>query len=171
MPTESAAGSAPLATFNELPAAAAKEQMIACCSSPPWADAMEAGRPYPSVDDAIARSAQIVARLTDEDLAAALAGHPRIGDRQAQGRSRQEQSGAMAATGATRQALAAANVEYEQRFGHIYLVCASGRTGDELLELCRNRLSNDSSTEWQVVRGELQQINEIRLRKLLGGPA
>ena len=170
MPTESAAGSASLATFNELPAAAARERLIACCSSPPWADAMESGRPYRSVDDAISHSAQIVALLTDEDLAAALAGHPRIGDQQAQGRSRQEQSGAMAAAGATRQALAAANVEYEQRFGHIYLVCASGRTGDELLELCRNRLSNDSSTEWQVVRGELQQINEIRLRKLLGGP-
>src|SRR5215471_4021414 len=107
MPTESAAGSAPLETFNELPAAAAREQLIACCSSPPWADAMEAGRPYKSVDDAISRSAQIVAQLTDEDLAAALAGHPRIGDQQALGRSRQEQSGAMAASAATREALAA----------------------------------------------------------------
>jgi 2-oxo-4-hydroxy-4-carboxy-5-ureidoimidazoline decarboxylase len=168
---DAASGSPRLSTFNELPAAAAEEQMLACCSSQPWAEAMAAGRPYASVADAIECSARAVAELTDEDLAAALAGHPRIGDRQAQGRSRHEQSGAMAASVATREALAAANVEYEQRFGHIYLVCASGRTGDELLELCRGRLGNDASTEWQVVRRELQKINEIRLRQLLGGEA
>lgn len=70
------------------------------------------------------------------------------------------------------QALAAGNQAYEQRFGHIYLVCASGRSGPELLALLSERLGNDPDAEWRVVRSELEQINRIRLRKLLdGGPS
>ncbi len=67
------------------------------------------------------------------------------------------------------QALADGNAAYERRFGHIYLVCATGRTAGELLALLTARLENDPDTEWGVVRSELQQINRIRLRKLLGG--
>ena len=69
----------------------------------------------------------------------------------------------------TARALAESNLEYERRFGHIYLVCASGRTGAELLSLLRSRLRNDASAEWQIVRSELQKISEVRLRKLLAG--
>ncbi len=76
-----------------------------------------------------------------------------------------------AADAATIGSLAEANAAYEQRFGHIYLVCASGRTGAELLALLQQRLGNDNETEWHVVRTELGKINRIRLGELLGGPA
>ena len=66
-------------------------------------------------------------------------------------------------------ALAEANLEYEQRFGHIYLVCASGRTGRELLDVVRGRLLNEPEDEWQVVRTELQKINALRLQRLMAG--
>ena len=69
----------------------------------------------------------------------------------------------------TRQAIADLNAAYEERFGHIYLVCATGRTAAELLALLRARLAHDDATEWRTVRSELAQINRIRLRKLLAG--
>ena len=68
-------------------------------------------------------------------------------------------------------ALAEGNAEYERRFGHIYLVCATGKSGDELLAILRGRLANDRDTEWKVVAAELARINQIRLRKLLGAQA
>jgi 2-oxo-4-hydroxy-4-carboxy-5-ureidoimidazoline decarboxylase len=117
--------------------------------------------------------------MTASDLETALAGHPRIGAprnpepgpvRSAEW-SRQEQALVSTADAHTSRELAAGNLEYERQFGHIYLVCALGRTGPELLALLRTRLSNDATTEWQVVRSELRQINELRLRRLLAGPA
>jgi 2-oxo-4-hydroxy-4-carboxy-5-ureidoimidazoline decarboxylase len=128
------------------------------------------GRPYASVDDLLACSDDSVASLTQADLEQALAGHPRIGE-QASGASHQEQAGVRAADPGTVRALADGNDAYEQRFGHIYLVCASGRSGAELLDLLRERLANDPGTEWGVVRGELGKINRIRLLKLLEGAA
>jgi 2-oxo-4-hydroxy-4-carboxy-5-ureidoimidazoline decarboxylase len=165
-----------LTRLNELPAPAASRELLACCSASSWADRMAAGRPYRSAEDAIRQSAAIVASLTEPELAEALAGHPRIGERPAVGHgparsaawSAREQSGVTGADAETAQALADGNLEYERRFGHIYLVCASGRTGPQLLALLRGRLANDDVTEWQVVRSELQKINEIRLGRLLG---
>ncbi len=167
-----------LARFNNLPAAAARTALLDCCSSPAWADRMLSGRPYSSAKDAVRQSSAIVARLTEADLKAALAGHPRIGE-QADGEgpgsgrsaawSREEQSGVSESDEQTARELAESNVEYEQRFGHIYLVSAVGRTGPQLLTLLRSRLRNSPATEWQVVRTELQKIIEIRLRALLAG--
>jgi len=158
-----------LISFNDLPARDARRALQECCSAPGWAEQMAAARPYGSVEDAIAQSSAIVADLSVADLAAALAGHPRIGERATTDLSRQEQSGVDADDAQTKRALAAANVEYEQRFGHIYLVCASGRTGRELLALLRARLQNEPEDEWQVVRTELQKINALRLERLLAG--
>ena len=175
-----------LTEFNELPLAAARAALLACCSSQLWADRMIAGRPFGQPADAITLSGEIVSAMSPADLATALAGHPRIGERQAPDRSpqaqsaqwsqhqqwsQQEQALVAAADAQTNRELAAANLEYERRFGHIYLVCASGRTGPELLALLNGRLRNDADTEWQVVRSELRQINEIRLQHLLAGPA
>jgi 2-oxo-4-hydroxy-4-carboxy-5-ureidoimidazoline decarboxylase len=167
-----------LARFNNLPAAAAREALLDCCSSPVWAERMLSGRPYSSTKDAVRQSSAIVARLTESDLEAALAGHPRIGDgpggdRSGSARSaawsREEQSGVSDSDQQTARELAESNVEYERRFGHIYLVSAAGRTGPQLLTLLRARLRNSPATEWQVVRTELQKIIEIRLRALLAG--
>jgi 2-oxo-4-hydroxy-4-carboxy-5-ureidoimidazoline decarboxylase len=175
-----------LARFNGLPPSAAREQLLTCCSSPVWADRMAAGRPYSSARDAVRQSGAIVAMLTVPELQAALAGHPRIGEqpadpadsagpgqsaRTAQSAewSRAEQSSVSAADEATRRALAQFNLEYERRFGHVYLVSASGRTATEMLVLLRARLRNTAPLEWRVVRVELQKINEIRLVKMLAG--
>ena len=185
-------GTDQLTWFNQLPPRAAWQTLLECCSAPGWAEHMTAGRPYSSAEDAIRQSGAIVAALSAADLAEALAGHRRIGERpdtsqactsqhsasqhgtsqppaRAVDWSSQEQSGVDADDTATTRALAAANLEYEQRFGHIYLVCASGRTGQELLALLRGRLANKPEDEWQVVRTELQKINAIRLQRLLAG--
>jgi 2-oxo-4-hydroxy-4-carboxy-5-ureidoimidazoline decarboxylase len=171
---------AALIRFNELPSDAAVQQLTTMCAAPSWAAAMAAGRPYATIADAHAHSDAAVAALSVADLATALGGHPRIGDRPATGRpeqersagwSRQEQAGVHAADAATIGSLAEANAAYEKRFGHIYLVCASGRTGADLLALLQERLGNDDETEWHVVRTELGKINQIRLGVLLGGRA
>jgi 2-oxo-4-hydroxy-4-carboxy-5-ureidoimidazoline decarboxylase len=165
-----------LAALNALPAGAARQRLLACCSSARWADEMVSGRPYASAGELLARSDRAVAGLAQADLEQALAGHPRIGrpSGPAGGWSRREQAGIQTADEATLQALAEGNEAYERRFGHIYLVCASGRDGAQLLALLRERLGNDPATEWEVVRGELGQINRIRLGRLLDeglGPA
>jgi 2-oxo-4-hydroxy-4-carboxy-5-ureidoimidazoline decarboxylase len=161
--------------LNALPAEQARGELLACCSAERWVSDVGSGRPYPSVDDLLARSDASVAGLAQADLEQALAGHPRIGDPvaggAASGRSHQEQAGVHTAASATIQGLAEGNEAYERRFGHIYLVCASGRSGAELLDLLTVRLANDPGTEWGVVRGELGKINRIRLLKLLEDPA
>jgi 2-oxo-4-hydroxy-4-carboxy-5-ureidoimidazoline decarboxylase len=161
-----------LAELNAMPAGAARPALTACCASAAWVSAVLAGRPYESAARLLRQSDEAVARLGPEDLREALAGHPRIGERTGEagqgGWSRAEQAGMAGAAERTRQALADGNEAYERRFGHIYLVCATGRSADELLALLRARLANDGGTEWLVVRSELKKINRIRLQKLVG---
>ncbi|HEY7009030.1 MAG TPA: 2-oxo-4-hydroxy-4-carboxy-5-ureidoimidazoline decarboxylase [Jatrophihabitantaceae bacterium] len=138
-----------------------------CCAADAWVDAIVAGRPYPDEDALGAASDKATLDLDDTGLAQALAGHPRIGERVHGGWSSQEQSGVSGAGGDVRAQLAAANAEYEQRFGHVYLVCATGKSADEMLAICRARLANDPDTEEGVVRDELAKINRLRLAKLV----
>jgi 2-oxo-4-hydroxy-4-carboxy-5-ureidoimidazoline decarboxylase len=171
-PRQDRAGELSLAELNELPAPAAQRSLADCCAAPGWAAAVVAGRPYQSADALLAQSDRAVAGLSEADLRAALAGHPRIGDRQAAsaGWSRQEQAGVASADAELTAALAAGNADYERRFGHIYLVCATGLSGSELLQLLHERLANEPEQEWSVVAAELAKINRIRLRKLVGAP-
>jgi 2-oxo-4-hydroxy-4-carboxy-5-ureidoimidazoline decarboxylase len=155
--------------LNALPADVAQRQLLACCSSARWATEVASGRPFASASEVLARSDLSCAGLSQADLEEALAGHPRIGDRPRPGWSKGEQAGVQAAGRVTAEALAEGNAAYEHRFGHIYLVCATGRSGAELLALLRERLGNDPAAEWDVVRRELANINQIRLRKLLEG--
>jgi 2-oxo-4-hydroxy-4-carboxy-5-ureidoimidazoline decarboxylase len=160
--------------LNDLPAEAAGREFSGCCIAGTWIDSLVAGRPYESVLALLEASDAAVAEMTDADLGEALAGHPRIGDRRAAsspGWSRQEQAGVSAVDAELVRELAEGNAEYERRFGHIYLVCATGKGGDELLAILRERLGNDRDAEWKVVAAELAKINQLRLRKLLGGPA
>jgi len=167
---------ASLARFNAVPEAAALAELLTCCAAPGWARRVLAGRPYRSLDGVLATSDDAVAAMTDADLADALAGHPRIGERRpdpanpdsrAASWSRQEQAGMSTADQQTSLAMAELNQAYEDRFGQIYLVCASGRSAAELLDLLRGRLGNDDATERRVVRAELAQINRLRLGRLL----
>ena len=155
-----------------MPDELARQRLLACCSSARWAAEVAAGRPFFSIEGLLESSDAAVAGLTPADLEQALDGHPRIGERRAADeRSRREQAGVLGADAATIQALAEGNEEYERRFGHIYLVCATGRNAADLLALLRERLGNDPETEWGVVRRELGKINQIRLAKLLEGEA
>jgi 2-oxo-4-hydroxy-4-carboxy-5-ureidoimidazoline decarboxylase len=157
-----------LPAFNAMPDGQAREVLLGCCRAAGWAGKLAAGRPYPSLDSLLAEAA---AALTDEDVTEALTGHPRIGDAGA-GRhsawSRGEQAGVSGAGDAVLAELAAGNRAYEERFGHIYLVCAAGRSAPELLAILRDRLGHDPETEREVTRGELRGINRLRLGRLIG---
>ena len=110
------------------------------------------------------------AKLTGEDVAEALAGHPRIGEAPAAGqssRSRSEQAGVDGAHGTVRAELAAGDRAYEARFGHIYLVCASGAARRNC-SASSTAGWDDPGTEGQVVRTELAKINDLRLTRLVG---
>ncbi len=146
-----------LTRFNALPAAVARAELLSCCSSPAWADRMTSGRPYSSSHDAVRQSSAIVAGLTVTDLAEALAGYQADESAGSAGAPDSEES-------------APACLEYERRFGHVYLVSRTGRSRQQLLDLLDARLRNDARAEWQTVRSELQKINEVRLREMLAGP-
>jgi|HubBroStandDraft_1064217.scaffolds.fasta_scaffold02111_3 2-oxo-4-hydroxy-4-carboxy-5-ureidoimidazoline decarboxylase len=159
--------------LNELPADAARRALARCCESERWVSAVLARRPYESLDSLLAQSDAAVAEMTQADLRAALDGHPRIGDRRAAsaesaGWSGQEQAGVASAGAGLVQALAQGNAAYERRFGHIYLVCATGRSGAELLAYLHERLGNPPEYEWRVVAAELAKINKLRLGRLAG---
>jgi 2-oxo-4-hydroxy-4-carboxy-5-ureidoimidazoline decarboxylase len=160
-----------LTELNELPEAEVSQVLAGCCTARHWISAIVSGRSYPSVDALLGRADLAVAELTPAQLAEALVGHPRIGDRKAAsapGWSRQEQAGVSVADADLARELAQGNADYERRFGHIYLVCATGKSGGELLAILRERLGNERDTEWKVVAAELAKINRLRLRKLLG---
>lgn len=98
----------------------------------------------------------------------ALDGHPRIGDRPDNPSSQREQAAVQSAGSDVLTILAERNREYEARFGHVYLVCATGRSAKDLLAILEERLGNDPETERRVLRVELAKINRIRLRRMLG---
>jgi 2-oxo-4-hydroxy-4-carboxy-5-ureidoimidazoline decarboxylase len=156
-----------LAWFNRLPAAEAAESLRGCCGSRRWAERVAAGRPYAAPEDLYAAADAALADLDEADVDEALAGHPRIGERPTGADSRREQAGVATASDATRTALAEANRAYEARFGHVYLVCATGKGAEELLSIARDRLANDPATERRVLRVELGKINRIRLARLV----
>jgi 2-oxo-4-hydroxy-4-carboxy-5-ureidoimidazoline decarboxylase len=153
-----------LADLNAASAADAERELHGCCASPAWTRAVAGGRPYPRGVDLLAAADAAFATLTWPDIAAALEAHPRIGDR-VDGASAREQAGV---ADHDRAALLAANREYEQRFGHVFLICATGRTGDEMLAALRARLGNDPGVEQAVVRDELRKITRLRLERLAG---
>lgn len=157
--------------LNALGDIEARQALLGCCSSTRWANGVGAGRPYATPKDLYAAAEVALADMDESDLDEAMAGHPRIGERaegEHAGSSRLEQSSVSSASAATIAALAEANTRYEARFGHVYLVCADGRSGEELLAVLRERLEHDSATERTVARAELGRINRIRLGRLLG---
>ena len=151
-----------LASFNAASAADAEAAMLSCCGSRAFASAVATGRPYASVDALEAAISSAFASLAWDDVLEAMAEHPRIGDR-VTGTSAAEQSGV---TDASRAALVDGNVAYEERFGHVFLICASGLSGEQMLAALRERLSHDPGTERAVAAGELLKITVLRARKL-----
>jgi 2-oxo-4-hydroxy-4-carboxy-5-ureidoimidazoline decarboxylase len=155
-----------LLTLDDFNHSDVRETLTTCLAVARWVDAMLAGRPYADLDALFAAS-DTATPLRPDEVQAAMAAHPRIGEKAAGGGtsatwSRSEQSGVDDSTAA---GFAAANAEYEQRFGHVYLVCASGRSGPELLADLRGRLANDPDTELAIAGRELAKIAKLRLRK------
>jgi 2-oxo-4-hydroxy-4-carboxy-5-ureidoimidazoline decarboxylase len=153
-----------LATFNAAPADEAIAAMLACCASRRFAAALAAGRPYPSRAAALAAVDAAFPTLTWPDVLEAMDGHPRIGAR-VSGQSATEQSGV--ADGA-RGALIAGNAAYEERFGHVFLICATGLSGDQMLAALSERLKNNEEMERTVAAAELRKITLLRVAKALG---
>lgn len=162
---------APLSAFNALPADLAVRHLLNCCASPAWAGQVAAGRPYGDLASAAEVSDRVIGGLTWAEVEQALSGHPRIGDQAAGSAvdaawSRQEQSAVSSAAEDIREQLAIANREYEGKFGHIYLVFASGRSPQELLDEARRRLGNSPTAERLEARNELAKIASLRLTRM-----
>ena len=155
--------------FNAMSAGELEKELLACCAAPAWGAAITAGRPYRDRPE-IRRAADHP--LSWADVLKGLSAHPRIGER-AQGDSkeaawsRREQSAAAADDGATEVELIAANRAYEDRFGHVFLIFASGRSRSEILAAARERLANDDETERGIVAEQLRLIARLRLERLL----
>jgi 2-oxo-4-hydroxy-4-carboxy-5-ureidoimidazoline decarboxylase len=154
-----------LARLNALPDGEAVDALLGCCAAPGWARRVAAERPYATLADLLAAADAAWAARDPGDLDAAMAGHPRIGERRLSGWSQQEQAG-VGTDAETIAALADANAGYEQHFGHVFLICATGRGPGEILAELNRRMSNDPGTEREVAAAEIAKINAIRLRKL-----
>lgn len=160
--------------LNALDAAAARAELMRCCGSAAWAAAMAAGRPYPDRAAVLAAADRHWDALPKAGRLEAFSHHPRIGERQLRQRfaasaawASQEQAGAAAATDEVIAALAEGNRAYEARFGHVFLVCATGKSAPEMLGILRARLPNGPDAEFAVACAEQAKITRLRLEKLL----
>ncbi len=165
-----------VAELDVLPPERAARLLGDCCGSTRWISAMVARRPFGSMERLLAAADETWRSLGPDDWREAFSHHPRIGEsrsvRQQSERGAAwaagEQSGASGARDDIRSALSDANREYEKRFGYIYIVCATGKTAEELLATARERLRNDPATELPVAAEEQRKITQLRLEKLLG---
>ena len=165
-----------LAHWNSLPPAAAAAAILPCNGSLAWAAQLAALRPFATPFD-LTCTADIVWRsLPAADQQQAFDSHPRIGEQHAKAAteaslalSATEQSAANLTTD-TQAALAAANRAYEHKFGRIFIVCATGKSADEMLLILQHRLSNDPATELREAAEQQRQITQLRLRKWLASP-
>jgi len=157
--------------FNTTTAAGLRPALLACCDVPRWADAILEARPYADAEAIVGAADQAARGFTPEEVDRALAAHPRIGER-ADGAnaeaawSRREQSG-VATDPDTRRALAEGNRAYEEQFGRVFLICATGLSATEVLGSLHERLTHDPMTEAAVVADQLRQIALLRLDRVL----
>jgi OHCU decarboxylase len=158
----------PAAYLNSLPVAAARAALGRCCGARHWVDAMLAARPFGSDAELLATAERAWWGLGRADWLEAFAAHPRIGGGGAKTHwARREQAGADSAAEATLAALEQGNLTYEERFGHVFLISATGKTADEMLGALRGRLTNDPATELRVAAEEQANITRLRLDKLV----
>ncbi|WP_053743273.1 2-oxo-4-hydroxy-4-carboxy-5-ureidoimidazoline decarboxylase [Streptomyces sp. NRRL WC-3618] len=157
-----------LARFNALEDAAARAALHEACASTAWGRHLLAKRPYATAEDLYAASDTAMAELTADDLAEAMAGHPPIGrPRPGDPASAREQRGMAGASEELKAEMLELNLAYQERFGHVFLICATGRTGEQMRDAVRERIGNTPEREREIVRTELGKINRIRLGNLV----
>jgi 2-oxo-4-hydroxy-4-carboxy-5-ureidoimidazoline decarboxylase len=163
---------AALDDVNSGPPETAAELLRTCNAAPRFASDVLAGRPYPDAEALVARAEAIARSLPWDEVTEALAAHPRIGDRvegssaEAQA-SRREQGSMSDADAEVRAALVEGNRAYEERFDHVFLIRAAGRSPDQMLAELRRRLANDVETERAEVTEQLAQITALRVKGLV----
>ena len=161
--------------INELSEAQATAEFLKCCGSSQWAKQMSDARPFLTSDELSSKADEIWWNLDQEDWLEAFRAHPKIGETkaaaaqsaEAEAWSAQEQSVSERAAAETKAALAEGNREYEQRFGFIFIICATGKSAEEILAALNGRLINDADTELRVAAEEQRKITQLRLQKLL----
>jgi 2-oxo-4-hydroxy-4-carboxy-5-ureidoimidazoline decarboxylase len=162
-----------LADWNEQPDAAALGPLLACCGSHAFAEAIVQARPYADINSLLAKADAVWWSLAETDWLEAFACHPRIGEpakdtsRQFSAWSAEEQSAARVAAESILQSIARKNRDYESRHGFIYIVCANGRSADDLLVTLDRRLHNSTEAELREAAEQQRQITALRIRKWL----
>lgn len=165
-----------LERLNVLSAAEAEAELLKCCGSTLWARRVADARPFGNLEELLASADHVWWSLDEEDWLEAFSRHPRIGEQEperaqaatAEERwSGEEQQGVRSAAEAIRRELVQANHEYAQKFGYIYIVCATGKTADQMLAILRERLRNAPDREIRVAAEEQRRITHLRLKKLL----
>ncbi|MGW8568144.1 2-oxo-4-hydroxy-4-carboxy-5-ureidoimidazoline decarboxylase [Isoptericola sp. NPDC055881] len=164
--------SAGLEAFNAADAEVARAQVLSCAAVARWADEVVAGRPYASTEDALAAARAVADPWSEAEIDSALARHPRIGERASgddadAAHSRREQAGLGDLSGSVEDRLRAGNRAYEERFGHVFLIRAAGRTAEEILGSLEERLGNDAATERRIAGQQLREIAVLRLEGVL----
>jgi len=158
--------------FNQMPEARARTELEACLAVPRWVDELLSGRPYSTVDELLRAADRAAARLSTAEIEAALARHPRIGERAGAGHdgafSSAEQAGVDSDDIAVAAALAAGNAEYESTFDRVFLIRAAGRSSDEILAELKRRLHNSPEAETAEVVEQLGEIARLRLEQVVG---
>lgn len=165
-----------LAALNSLSPSEAEAEFLKCCGSREWARRVTAERPFADLDDLIAKSERFWWSLEPNEWLAAFHSHPKIGEQKAaaptaaaaQQWSADEQSGIRYSAPQTIDDLAQLNREYDEKFGFIFIVCASGKSSQEMLSILRDRLGNDADDELRNAAAEQAKITQLRLRKLVG---
>ncbi|WP_156250060.1 2-oxo-4-hydroxy-4-carboxy-5-ureidoimidazoline decarboxylase [Pseudactinotalea terrae] len=159
--------------FNAATPAQAAEVVRACADVERWVQQVVAGRPYGDVDGLVAAAETLADPWTEQEIDAALARHPRIGERPSGGGaaaqlSRLEQARVGDVDAQVQDRIAAGNRAYEERFGHVFLVRAAGRSPEEILHLLQERLGNTAEQERRHAAANLREIAALRLRGLVG---
>ena len=164
-----------VAEVDRLPEPQAREALTACCGAEVWVRGMLAARPFGDRDALFAAADRVWGSLPAAEVAQAIAHHPRLGESAARAAlsalerrwSAGEQSGAAVSAADVRAALAAGNDTYEQRFGHTFILCATGLDAAQMLAALEQRLKNDPDVEHAITARELHRIIRLRLEKLL----
>ena len=164
-----------LSWLNSLTALEAANELRQCCGSRHWAEQMSRDRPYSTLDTLITHADRLWWSLTPDDWLDAFRSHPKIGEKKASDKvsaqssqwSGQEQAGVSSASQDTVDLLASLNRAYEEKFGFIFIICATGKTSEEMLAALKDRLQHDSDTELRLAAAEQAKITQLRLKKLL----